>query len=79
MRPGRLGIINLLGLLILIIIAGIVYYLWHQSYYCYSTDDAVVSGMTANVADRMGAWPVSSRARGLVTGSLVRIRPSRGS
>jgi len=50
MRPGRMAIINLLGLLILIIIAGIAYYLWRQSYYFYSTDDAVVSGMTTNVA-----------------------------
>jgi len=50
MRPGRIAIINLLGLLILIIIGGIAYYLWHQSYYFYSTDDAVVSGVTANVA-----------------------------
>lgn len=50
MRPGRIAIINLLGLLIVLIIAGIAFYLWHQSYYFYSSDDAIVSGYTASVA-----------------------------
>jgi len=50
MRPGRIVIINLLGLLIVLIIAGIAFYLWHQSYYFYSSDDAIVSGYTASVA-----------------------------
>ena len=50
MRPGRIFIINLLGLLVVIIIAVIAFYLWHQSYYFYSSDDAIVSGYTASVA-----------------------------
>lgn len=46
----RILLINGIGLLVLIIIAVGGYYLWHQSYYFYSTDDATVSGTMAAVA-----------------------------
>ncbi len=49
MRLGRIAVINLLGLLIVLLIAVIVFYIWHQGYYFYSTDDARVDAVTANV------------------------------
>ncbi len=50
MRIGRVALINLIGLIIIVLVALIVYYLWHQSYYFYSTDDAQVTTPTANIA-----------------------------
>jgi multidrug resistance efflux pump len=40
----RIFLIYGLSLLILLIIGGIGFYVWHQSYYFYTTDDAFVSG-----------------------------------
>ncbi len=62
MRVGRVALINLIGLIIIVLVALIVYYLWHQSYYFYSTDDAQVTTPTANIA--------ASRP-GVVTGLAV--------
>lgn len=50
MRTGRLALINVLGLVIIILIGAIAFYIWHQGYYFYSTNDAVVSGQSVNVA-----------------------------
>lgn len=49
-NPRRLLLINGIGLLVLIIIGLVAFYLWHQSYYFYNTDDALVSGPIAAVA-----------------------------
>ncbi len=46
----RLLLINGLGFLVVLIIALGIFYIWHQSYYFYSTDDAVVTGSVINVA-----------------------------
>jgi multidrug resistance efflux pump len=37
------------GILLVLLVGGITFYFWHQSYYFYSTDDAVVSGKLASV------------------------------
>ncbi len=50
MRVGRVAIINALGLVIIILVGLILFYIWHQGYYFYSTDDAQVSANTVNVA-----------------------------
>ncbi len=78
MRLGRIAIINLLGLLIVLLIVGIGFYIWHQGYYFYSTDDAVVSGQTANVASLVPGQVTSVRVspnqtvdRGQVVVSLL--------
>ena len=46
----RIFLINGIGLLVLLAVAGLAYYFWHQSYYFYNTDDAAVTGTIANVA-----------------------------
>ncbi len=46
----RIFLLNGLGLLVLLLIGLGAYYLWHQSYYFYSTDDAKVDGTLAAVA-----------------------------
>jgi len=46
----RLLLINGGGLLALLVVGLGLYYLWHQSYYFYKTDDAQVSAPTAHVA-----------------------------
>jgi multidrug resistance efflux pump len=46
----RLLLINGAGLLAVILLGLGIYYLWHQGYYFYSTDDATVSGPTVTVA-----------------------------
>jgi len=46
----RIFLINGIGLLILLAVAGLAYYFWHQGYYFYNTDDAAVTGTIANVA-----------------------------
>jgi len=46
----RIFLINGIGLVALLVVAALIYYLWHQSYYFYSTDDAAVAGTIANVA-----------------------------
>jgi len=49
-NPRRLFLINGIGLLVLLLIALGLFYLWHQGYYFYSTDDATVSAPTAQIA-----------------------------
>jgi multidrug resistance efflux pump len=51
-RPNmrRIFLINGLGLVVLILIALGIYYLWHQGYYFYSTDDATVTGNVVSIA-----------------------------
>jgi multidrug resistance efflux pump len=46
----RVVLLQALGLLAVLIVGGVIFYIWHQSYYNYSTDDAVVSGTTATAA-----------------------------
>jgi multidrug resistance efflux pump len=46
----RLFLINGLGFLVVLLIALAIFYIWHQGYYFYSTDDAVVTGNIINVA-----------------------------
>ncbi len=46
----RLLLINGAGLLVLVLLGLSVFYLWHQGYYYYSTDDATVSGPVVTVA-----------------------------
>src|SRR4051812_43178525 len=46
----RILLLNLLGLVVVLLIALGAFYLWHQSYYFYSTDDALVSGALVGVA-----------------------------
>lgn len=46
----RIFLINGLGLLAIILIALGIFYIWHQGYYFYSTDDATVSGNVAAIA-----------------------------
>jgi multidrug resistance efflux pump len=43
-------ILQTLGLLAVLVIGGLIFYIWHQRYYYYSTDDAVVSGTMATAA-----------------------------
>ncbi len=85
MRFGRIAIINLLGLLTVLLIAGIGFYIWHQGYYFYRTDDARVNDTTfkvdntvANVAAAVPGQVTSIRvtapqdvARGQVIVSLA--------
>jgi multidrug resistance efflux pump len=37
------------GIVLVLLVGGVVFYFWHQGYYFYSTDDAVVSAQIANV------------------------------
>jgi multidrug resistance efflux pump len=46
----RVLLLQTVGLLVVLIVGGLIFYIWHQSYYDYSTDDAVVSGAMATVA-----------------------------
>ncbi len=46
----RLLLINGAGLLVLVLLGLGIFYLWHQGYYYYSTDDATVSGPVVTVA-----------------------------
>jgi len=46
----RIFLLNGIGLLVLLAVAGLAYYFWHQGYYFYNTDDAAVTGTIANVA-----------------------------
>src|SRR5579885_1006697 len=46
----RIFLINGIGLLALLVIGLGAFYLWHQGYYFYSTDDATVSGNVAAAA-----------------------------
>jgi multidrug resistance efflux pump len=43
-----------LGLLVVLIAGGIIFYTWHQGYYNYSTDDALVGGTQATAASSAG-------------------------
>ncbi len=47
---GRVMALNGLGLLVLVIIGLGAFYLWHQGYYFYATDDATVSAPTVQAA-----------------------------
>jgi multidrug resistance efflux pump len=46
----RVLLLQGLGLLAILVIGALIFYLWHQGYYYYSDDDAVVSGTTANAS-----------------------------
>jgi multidrug resistance efflux pump len=46
----RVLLLQTVGLLVVLIVGGLIFYIWHQSYYDYSTDDAVVSGTMATAA-----------------------------
>ena len=46
----RIFLINGIGLLVLLVIGLGIFYLWHQGYYFYGTDDATVSGNIAAAA-----------------------------
>src|SRR5690348_9082148 len=48
----RLLMIGGLAVLALLLLGGLWGYLWHQSYYFYSTDDATVSGDVATAAPK---------------------------
>jgi multidrug resistance efflux pump len=50
----RVLLLQTVGLLVVLIVGGLIFYIWHQSYYDYSTDDAVVSGTMATVAPAVG-------------------------
>ncbi len=47
---GRVLLLNGLGFLVLILVALGGFFLWHQGYYFYGTDDATVSGTISSVA-----------------------------
>jgi multidrug resistance efflux pump len=46
----RVLLLQGLGLLAVVIVGAVVFYIWHQGYYYYSTNDAVVSGTIATAA-----------------------------
>src|SRR5579872_1990611 len=46
----RIVTINAIILAVILVIAGIAYYVWHQGYYYYSTDDAKVDGNIVTLA-----------------------------
>lgn len=55
----RILLINGLGLLALILIGLGIFYVWHQGYYFYSTDDATVSGNLVSIAPPVPGTVVS--------------------
>ncbi len=59
MRLGRGIVINLLGLVIVILIGLIGYYIWHQGYYFYSTNDATVEAPLVSVASTTPGYVLS--------------------
>jgi multidrug resistance efflux pump len=50
LTTSRVLLLQSLGLLAVLITGAVIFYIWHQGYYYYSTDDAVVSGTMATVA-----------------------------
>jgi multidrug resistance efflux pump len=46
----RVLLLQALGLLVVLITGAVIFYIWHQGYYYYSTDDAEVSGAMATAA-----------------------------
>lgn len=78
----RVMLLNGLGLLALIIIGLGAFYFWHQGYYFYSTDDAVVSAPTAQVAPPVpGSVVAVYRGQGgqIHTGDVIaRLRAATG-
>lgn len=66
----RLLLINGGGLLALLMVGLGLYYLWHQSYYFYKTDDAQVSAPTAQVAPLV---PGAIQSVALAQGATVRV------
>ncbi len=83
MRIGRVAIINGLGLAIVILIGLILYYIWHQGYYFYSTDDAQVTATTVNVASPapaiVGAVQVTTGQQVARGATIATLRPAPGS
>lgn len=65
---GRGLLLNGIGLLVLLLIALAFYYVWHQGYYFYSTDDASVSSVPVSLATT-GSGTLLSVSRG--QGSVV--------
>jgi multidrug resistance efflux pump len=65
LTAARVLILQGLGLLAVLIAGGLIFYIWHQGYYYYSTNDAVVSGTMA------GAAPAS-------TGTIVSVQRQVG-
>ncbi len=65
----RLLLINGAGLLVLLVVGLGLYYLWHQSYYFYKTNDAQVSAPTAQVAPLV---PGAIQSVALAQGATVR-------
>jgi len=75
----RLLLINGAGLLALLVVGLSLYYLWHQSYYFYKTDDAQVSAPTAQVAPLApGAIKSVARAQGATVRAGETIATLRG-
>jgi len=83
MRIGRVAIINTLGLVIIILIGLILFYVWHQGYYFYSTDDAQVTATTVNVASPapaiVGAVQVTTGQQVSRGATIATLRPVPGS
>jgi multidrug resistance efflux pump len=50
----RILLLQALGLLAVLVAGALIFYIWHQGYYYYSTDDAVVSGTTATAGAAVG-------------------------
>jgi len=59
MRLGRGIVVNLLGLVIVVLIGLIGYYIWHQGYYFYSTNDATVEAPIVSVASTTPGYVLS--------------------
>jgi len=82
MRIGRVAIINALGLVIIILIGLILFYVWHQGYYFYSTDDAQVTATTVNVASPapaiVGAVQVTTGQQVAQGATIATLRPVPG-
>ncbi len=82
MRIGRVAIINTLGLVIIILIGLILFYVWHQGYYFYSTDDAQVTATTVNVASPaqaiVGAVQVTTGQQVSQGATVATLRPVPG-
>ncbi len=83
MRIGRVAIINALGLVIIILVGLILFYIWHQGYYFYSTDDAQVTATTVNVASPapaiVGAVQVTTGQQVSQGATIATLRPAPGS
>jgi multidrug resistance efflux pump len=48
----RVMLLQALGLLAVVVLGAVIFYIWHQGYYYYSTNDAMVSGTMATAAPR---------------------------